>query len=93
MVIVPMKTGKNDFKELDFLVARLNEYGLKEKSKFAFTKTRANSEALLSRHESLAELGLNSCNWVMPMLEDFSKQRETKKTRAEMNIFLNEVIL
>lgn len=93
LVIVPMNTGKNDFIELEFLVSRLNEYGLKEKSKFVFTKTRSNSKALLSRRESLAEFGLSSCEWVMPMLEDFSEQRNTTRTRAEINVFLNEVIL
>lgn len=93
LIVVPMNVGKNDLKELDFLVDRLNEYGLKEKSKFVFTKTRPNSKALISRRDSLAEFGLSSCNWVMPMLEDFSEQLDTKRTRLEINCFLNEVIL
>jgi cellulose biosynthesis protein BcsQ len=93
LVVVPMNTGKNDFQELEFLIERLNEYGLKEKSKFVFTKTRANSKALTARRELLADLGLTSCLWVMPTLEDFSEQRDTKRTRSEINDFLNEVIL
>ncbi|WP_279147211.1 ParA family protein [Photobacterium carnosum] len=93
LIVVPMNTGKNDLKELNFLVDRLNEYGLKEKSKFVFTKTRSNSKALISRREVLAALGLNACDWVMPMLEDFSEQRDTKRTRTEISNFLNEMVL
>ncbi|TBT34116.1 ParA family protein, partial [Vibrio parahaemolyticus] len=32
-------------------------------------------------------------NWVMPMLEDFSEQRDTARTRNEISAFLHEVIL
>ncbi|OEF61220.1 hypothetical protein A1OW_20325 [Enterovibrio norvegicus] len=93
VIIVPMNTGQNDLKELPFLIARLEEYGIKEKARFVFTKTRQNSKALESRRATLAELGLTSCRWVMPQLEDFTEQRQTARTRNEISAFLHEVIL
>lgn len=93
LVVVPMNTGKNDLKELDFLLSKLDEYGVKNKARFVFTKARTNSKALAARRETLAKHGMTSINWVMPMLEDFSEQRHTSRTRNEISAFLHEVIL
>ncbi len=93
LVIVPMNTGTNDLKEFEFLLAKLDEYCVKDKARFVFTKARTNSKALASRREILASHGMKSTNWVMPMLEDFSKQRQTSRTRNEISAFLHEVIL
>lgn len=93
IIIVPIGAGKNDFKELNFLVEKLTEYGLKEKAIFVFTKTRKNSTALTERRQLLASYQLNSCVWVMPTLNDFAEQLDTLRTQSEINDFLNEVIL
>ncbi|ODS09725.1 ParA family protein [Vibrio scophthalmi] len=93
LIIIPMNTGVNDLKELDFILSRLDEYGVREKARVVFTKTRQNSKALQARRVTLKERGLDSINWVMPMLEDFSEQRETARTRNEISAFLHEVIL
>lgn len=93
LIIVPMNTGKNDLKELEFLLAKLEEFGVKDKTRFVFSKTRQNSKALAMRRETLSEHGMKSVNWIMPMLEDFSEQRDSKRTRNEIKLFLDEVIL
>ncbi|MEZ8863295.1 ParA family protein [Vibrio sp. 10N.247.311.51] len=91
-VIIPMNTGKNDLKELGFLLGRLNEYGIKDKSQFVFTKTRANSKSLAARRETLEQHDMTSVKWIMPQLEDFSEQRDTARTRNEISEFIHEVI-
>ena len=93
LIIVPLNTGKNDLKEIPFLVAKLDELGLKDKTRFVFTKTRVNSKSLSERRSTLKELGLSSLKWVMPMLEDFSEQRNTARTRSEISTFLHEAVL
>ena len=93
LIIVPLNTGKNDLKEIPFISEKLNELGLKDKTRFVFTKTRPNSKSLTERRTTLAELGLTSINWVMPMLDDFSEQRNTARTRNEISIFLHELVL
>jgi len=93
IIVIPIGTGLNDFKELKFLVERLTEYGLKEKSVFVFTKTRKNSKALTKKRAQLASYELNSCAWVMPTLNDFSEQLDTLRTQSEINNFLSEVVL
>lgn len=93
LIVIPMNTGVNDLKELDFILARLDEFGVKDKSRIVFTKTRQNSKALQARKATVRERGLTPINWVMPMLEDFSEQRDTSRTRNEISAFLHEVIL
>ena len=93
LVIIPMNTGKNDLKELEFLLSKLEEYGVKDKTRFVFSKTRTNSKALAMRRDTLSEHGMISADWVMPMLDDFSEQRDSKRTRYEIKTFLDEVIL
>ncbi|EIZ4252501.1 TPA: ParA family protein [Vibrio parahaemolyticus] len=93
LIVIPMNTGVNDLKELDFILARLDEFGVKDKSRIVFTKTRQNSKALQARKATVLERGLTPINWVMPMLEDFSEQRDTSRTRNEISAFLHEVIL
>ncbi|CAK2104687.1 CobQ/CobB/MinD/ParA nucleotide binding domain-containing protein [Vibrio crassostreae] len=93
LIVIPMNTGVNDLKELDFILARLDEFGVKDKSRIVFTKTRQNSKALQARKATALERGLIPINWVMPMLEDFSEQRDTSRTRNEISAFLHEVIL
>ncbi|MFW9651206.1 ParA family protein [Vibrio parahaemolyticus] len=93
LIVIPMNTGVNDLKELDFILARLDEFGVKDKSRIVFTKTRQNSKALQARKATVLECGLTPVSWVMPMLEDFSEQRNTSRTRNEISAFLHEVIL
>ncbi|QQX82690.1 hypothetical protein JK628_23195 (plasmid) [Shewanella sp. KX20019] len=93
VIIVPITTGKNDLKEFGFLLERLEEYGVKDKARFVFTKTRANSKALKERRQTLSEHGIESARYVMPHLEDFSEQRDTARTRNEISAFIHEVIL
>jgi len=93
LVVIPMNTGKNDLKEFDFLLSKLDEYKVKDKARFVFTKARSNSKALSERRKMLTEHGMDSTCWVMPMLEDFSEQRHTSRTRNEISAFLHEVIL
>lgn len=92
-LIIPMQTGKNDAKELPFLVETLNHYGYQNKCTIVYTKTRANSKALTERRGMLSDLGLGAAKWVMPALEDFGEQRNTARTRNEISAFLHEVIL
>ena len=80
-------------KEFDFLLSKLEEYKVKDKARFVFTKARSNSKALSERRKMLTEHGMDSTCWVMPMLEDFSEQRHTSRTRNEISAFLHEVIL
>lgn len=93
MIVIPMNTGINDLKELDFILARLDEFGVKDKSKIVFTKTRKNSKALKTRKETVKDFGITPINWVMPTLDDFGEQRNTARTRNEISAFLHEVIL
>lgn len=93
MVIVPLGTGHNDVQEIDFVVSKLTEYALIERTYFVFTRTRSTSKALNERRLLLESKGLNVCRWVMPNLEDFSEKRDTARTRNEISAFLHEVIL
>lgn len=93
LIVIPMNTGINDLKELDFILARLDEFGVKDRSRIVFTKTRKNSKVLKKRKDTVLERGLIPLNWVMPTLDDFGEQRDTSRTRNEISAFLHEVIL
>lgn len=93
LIIIPMKTGKNDLSELDFLLERLKEYNLLDKSKVVFTQTRHNSKSLSDRRITIKEKGLSHLNWTMPILDDFGEQRITPRVKNEISAFLHEVIL
>lgn len=93
VIIIPLNTGINDLKELDFLISKLEKHKIKHKSFFLFTRARINSKSLKLRRETLRNKGLNVCKYVMPSLEDFSEQRDTSRTRNEISQFLNEVIM
>lgn len=93
LVLIPIGTGKNDFLELDFLIDNLEKCGVLDKSKFVFTKARANSKSLKSKRDLLKSKGLNVCKYVMPTLEDFSEQRYTTRTTNEISQLLHEIIL
>ncbi|MCV5991308.1 hypothetical protein OFO94_35130, partial [Escherichia coli] len=58
LIVIPMNTGVNDLKELDFILDRLDEFGVKDKSRIVFTKTRQNSKALQARKATVIERGL-----------------------------------
>ncbi|WP_150138523.1 ParA family protein [Candidatus Enterovibrio escicola] len=94
LIIVPMNTGKNDLKELPFLVSKLVEYQVREKTRFVFTKTRTKGRILESRRETLvaAGLGLLTLIWVMPVLDDFAEMRQSARTRNVISTFLKEVL-
>lgn len=93
LVIIPLGSGQNDTKEIPFLTEQLTEYGLIDRCVFVFTKARANSKALAERRQMLESGGHRVAKWVMPMLEDFSEQRDTARTRNEISAFIHEVIL
>lgn len=93
LIIVPMNTGLNDFKEVPFLVEKLTELDLLDRVRVVFTKARSNSKSLSSRRSDIEALGLRSLKWSMPTLEDFSEQRYTSRTRNEISAFLHEVLL
>lgn len=93
LIIVPLLTSKNDFKEVPFLTAKLKELGLINRTKFVFTNVRANSKSLIDRRAQMKDLGLDVVQWTMPTLEDFREQRDTSRTRNEISRFINEVIL
>jgi chromosome partitioning protein len=91
IVIIPIGTGVNDLKEVDFLVSNINKYNLQQKTWFVFTKERANSKALAEGKQELRAKGLNVLKWVMPNLTDFGAKRNTPRTRKEISQFINEV--
>lgn len=93
LIIVPIRTGNNDFEEVEFLLSQLEKYGVKDQAKFVFTQTRPNSKALANKRTVLLTHGFKSVNWVMPSLEDFSEKRHSSRTRNEISAFLHEVIL
>lgn len=93
IILIPLNTGNNDFKEIEFLINNLKNIGVLEKSKFVFIKTRANSKALKEKRELLKSKGVFVCDYIMPLLEDFSEQRHTKRTKKEINTLLNEILL
>ena len=93
VIVVPTGCGKNDAKEIPFIVEQLNELQLLDKAVFVPVRARTNSKALATRRESLKAQGLNVSKWFMPLLEDFSEQRDTARTRNEISQFINEVVL
>lgn len=93
LIIIPIRTGNNDFEEVDFLLSQLEMYGVKDKAKFVFTQTRPNSKSLANKRNILLKNGFDSAKWVMPSLDDFSEWRDTSRTRNEISAFLHEVIL
>jgi len=92
-IIVPITTGKNDFKEFDFLIEKLGEYGALDHTRFVFTKTRRNSKAMRERKKILDANGVEPMRYVMPTLEDFGDELDTARTRNEISQFLHEFAL
>lgn len=92
-IIIPMSTGKNDNKEVEFLFDELKKLNLFDKSVVVFTKSRKNSKALAMRREEVKALGMPCLKWVMPQLEDFNLGLHSSKTRNEISAFLHEVAL
>lgn len=92
LIIVPMNIGENDFNELDFLIRRLDEYGLLNKSFFVLTKSRKNSKLLKERKKIINNHNLNLIEWVMPSLDDFAAKRNTKRTNEEIQNFIKEIL-
>lgn len=93
LIIIPMNTGANDLKELDFILDRLDEFGVKSKSKVVLTKVRINSALARSRRELIQSRGIEVAKWSMPMLDDFADNRQSTRTRKEISAFLHEVVL
>lgn len=93
IIIIPTGCGQNDTKEIPFLAEQLTELGLIDRCVFVFTRARSNSRALADRRQWLENLGYPVARWFMPLLEDFSEQRDTARTRNEISAFLHEVIL
>ena len=91
-VIVPIKVGLNDFKEIDFLNEKLNELGIKNNTTVVFTHARKNNKKIKILKEKLNEFGISSFDWVMPFLQDFAFQEDTKRTKNEMDLFLGELL-
>lgn len=92
-IIIPICTGKTDAYEVDFVLERLTQYGIRNKAIFVLTKTRANCLSTKLRRIELLGTGVPVVNWTMPLLEDFSEQRDTLRTCTEISKFLNEVVL
>lgn len=93
LIIVPTSTSKNDFKDIDFLKTQLKKNNMLDKTIFVFTKVRKNSVSLKKRRKQLSKLGFKYCKYSMPILEDFSEERDTARTRNEISAFLHEVLL
>lgn len=93
LIVVPMNTGENDFNEIGFLVENLNKYNVINKTFFVFTKTRKNSKLLRKRKEDIKKMNLNFLDWSMPMLDDFAEKKDTKRTKIEINMFMQELKL
>lgn len=91
-IIIPMNTGENDFKEIDFLIDNLKDLSIIDKSVFVFTKSRKNSKLTAKRKEYLTRENLTFLSWVMPMLDDFAEMKTTKRTKEEITLFINEVL-
>ncbi|EHE7897958.1 ParA family protein [Vibrio parahaemolyticus] len=93
VIIIPTGCGVNDTKEIPFVADQLAELGLIDRCTFVFTRARPNSKALRERRQWLESQGHNVARWFMPLLEDFSEQRDTSRTRNEISAFIHEVIL
>ena len=93
LIIVPLLTSKNDFKEVPFLTSKLTELNLIDRTKFVFTNVRTNSKSLIERRKQMEALNLEVAKWTMPTLEDFREQRDTSRTRNEISNFLSEIVL
>lgn len=92
-IIVPLGVGKNDLKEVDFMIENLNKFNLLDRTVFVFMRTNPMRKSLRESREQLIQKGLNVSRWVMPDLEDFGQGRTTSRTKNEISQFLNEVIL
>ncbi|TGZ35362.1 hypothetical protein EQ875_01643 [Photobacterium damselae subsp. damselae] len=92
-IIIPVCTGKNDAYEVDFVLEQLQAYGVKDKAWFVLSKTRSNCLSTKLRRIELLGTGVPVANWTLPLLEDFSEQRDTLRTCTEINKFLNELVL
>lgn len=93
LIIIPLLTGKNDFKELPFLTEKLKSLNLINRSKFVFTNVRKNSKSLIERRKQIIEMGFDVMKWTMPTLEAFREQMNTVRTRNEISAFLYEIKL
>lgn len=93
LIIIPLLTGKNDFKEVPFLIEKLKSLNFINRSKFVFTNVRKNSKSLIERRNQMIEMGLDIMQWTMPTLEDFREHRDTSRTRNEISAFLYELKL
>jgi len=83
-VIVPIGTGKNDFEELDFLVEKMEEYGIRDKVTFVISKARVGKLSKL-RQQQLRDRGLTVLNHVFPLLDDIAMQIDSYRVRCEIS--------
>ena len=92
-IIVPISTGKNDRKEVPFLIESFNEYGVLDRVVFVINKARQHSAAVTATKEYIKSLGLTVARSVIPQIEDFAQGRHTTRTRNEISALIHEVIL
>ena len=91
-IIIPMNVGLNDLREIKFLNKKLDDFGIKKHAKVVFTRARKNNKKIKLLKEQLNGFGINSFDWVMPSLQDFAFQEDTKRTRKEIDLFLGEIL-
>lgn len=95
LLIMPIGLGVNDLKEAQFVLSKLDEYGLVNRTIIVFTRTRKNSRVMAERREQLAEQakGVRVAEWFMPNLDAFATLKDNKRTINEIDCFVKEVIL
>ena len=91
-IIIPMNVGLNDLREIKFLNKKLDDFGIKKHARVVFTRVRKNNKKIKLLKQQLNEFGISYCDWVMPSLEDFAFQEDTKRTRKEIDLFLGEIL-
>ena len=92
-IIVPLGVGKNDLKEIDFLIKNLVEYNLVDSTYFVFMRTTVTRKAYKKAKELLKTKNVNICKWVMPDLEYFGQGIIAPRTTNEISQFLHEIVL
>ena len=92
VIVVPITTGHNQVEELDFMISSLNELKLLDKTRFVLSKVCPNTSSVVRRKMELQLRDVNIMKWSFPLLEDFSNQRHTSRTRNEVSQFLKEIV-
>lgn len=92
MIIIPVSTGVNDQREYAFIIDKLKELGVFDKSVFVLIKVRLGSKSVKESRDLLKSMNANVAVAAISLLEDYAQERlHSSRCVNEISKFLNEI--